>query len=212
MEEEFNLDEELKEVRERREQKERERKQELDEYLSRLRLVRTIKNGVVLGLTATVIVSGIICIRRKNQETQKPDPYTIEEVNTDTITLTRNYTVEFGDTLSAISNTTGIPQSRIINDNDIENGNMIYMNQRLQLNYKINPDDLEYYTETVLVDGRSLADLAFDYDTTQQTIINLNHNSIIDNGDGTYNIVSNTLVVPNFISVNEYNELKGSHK
>ena len=50
------------------------------------------------------------------------------------------------------------------------------------------------------------------YKTNQQTIVDLNSESIIRNDDGTYTIVSNTILVPKFITQSELKELKQEQK
>lgn len=194
-------------------QREHQKQKEIADKIAHYKVVRQIQEGVAIGLTTAVILAGIFSIRIKNEkESQKPDPYTISEVNTDTVTLTRYYTVEFGDTLSAISNNTGIPQSKIEDDNGIENGNMIYLNQRLKLNYCISPEDLDYYTQSVNVNGRTIFDIASEYNTSIQTLEDLNGEAIVNNGNGTYTIISTSILVPNFITQTEYKELKANQK
>ena len=194
-------------------QREHEKQKEVADKLARYKVVRQIQEGVAIGLTTAVILAGIVSIRIKNEnDSKKSDSYTISEVNTDTVTLTKYYTVEFGDTLSAISSNTGIPQSKIEEDNSIDNGNMIYLNQVLKLNYCISPEDLDYYTQSVNVNGRNIFEIAAAYDTNIQTIEELNGEAIVNNGDGTYTILSTSVLVPNFITQAEYKELKANQK
>lgn len=200
--EEFNLDEELKEVREKREKEEEQKREELYDYLNKLKVKRIAQNGVAIGLAIVLIGGGILAIRHKGKQDTPVDPYSITEVD-NTVTLTRYYTVEFGDTLSGISNETGIPMSRIQNDNDISNPNMINMNQRLVLNYQIEEEDLDKYTQVVFVNGQNISDIANIYNTNISTLTTLNPNSIITT-NGAMSIVSDTLVVPNFNAINEY--------
>lgn len=208
---EFNLDEELKDVRERREKQEAQKREELYDYLSKLKIKRMKQTGIAVGLAAIITVGGIIAFNNKKNPTPTTD-YAITSEMDDSFTLTRNYTVKFGDTISGIASETGISQSRIVNDNNLTNANMIDINQRLILNYKINPEDLEYYTQTIIVSGESLATIANLYETNTQTLLSLNEGAIVQNDDGTYTIVSNTLTVPNFITARELRDLKGSQK
>ena len=105
--EEFNLDEELKDVREKSEKEEEQRREELYEYLNKLKVKRIAQNGVAIGLAIVLIGGGILAIRHKGKQDTPVDPYSITEVD-NTVTLTRYYTVEFGDTLSGISAETWI--------------------------------------------------------------------------------------------------------
>lgn len=202
--EEFNLDEELKDVREKREKEEEQRREELYDYLNKLKVKRIAQNGVAIGLAIVLIGGGILAIRHKGKQDTPVDPYSITEVD-NTVTLTRYYTVEFGDTLSGISAETGIPMSRIQNDNDISNPNMIDMNQRLVLNYQVEEEDIDKYTQVIFVNGQNISDIANIYNTNISTLTTLNPNSIITT-NGAITITSDTLVVPNFSATNEYSE------
>ena len=202
--EEFNLDEELKDVREKREKEEEQRREELYEYLNKLKVKRIAQNGVAIGLAIVLIGGSILAIRHKGKQDTPVDPYSITEVD-NTVTLTRYYTVEFGDTLSGISAETGIPMSRIQNDNDISNPNMIDMNQRLVLNYQVEEEDIDKYTQVIFVNGQNISDIANIYNTNISTLTTLNPNSIITT-NGTMTVVSDTLVVPNFSATNEYSD------
>ncbi len=207
---EFNLEEELKEVREKREQEEEQRRKELYDYLEKLKLKRMAQQGIAIGLAGALLTCGIVALRNKKDNPPTTNQTIISEVD-DSITLTRKYDVQLNDTVSGLASETGIPQSRIVSDNDLSNPNMIDMNQRLILTYKIDPEDLQYYTQTVLVNGETIASIATEYETTIETLVDLNGESIEYN-NGEYTILSNTLTVPNFITAREYRDLKGSQK
>ena len=115
--------------------------------------------------------------------------------------LTRKYTIQFGDTLTSLSHQSGIPISTIKDDNNIENANNIYMNQNIVLNYRIEPEDLDYYTQTVEMDGKSISQIASEYNTTINTLIEMN-------GEDIQNYNNGTIKVPNFISPEKLEELK----
>jgi LysM repeat protein len=201
--EEFNLEEELREVREKREAQERQRSEELYNYLQQLRVKRIIKNGIAVGLAGVLLTCGYLALSHKKKPTTPTNVPTITELD-DNITLTRNYTVEFGDTLSGIATTTGIDMDDIQSDNNILNPNMIDMGQRLVLNYSVDPEDLDLYTQTILVNGQDIGEIVYDYETNIQTLIELNPGVIVSNNDGTYTITSSTITVPNFITASEY--------
>ena len=186
------------------ERKEREKSADVYEYLEHLRIKRIVKNGIAIGLAIVLIGGGILAIRHKGKQDTPVDPYSITEVD-NTITLTRYYTVEFGDTLSGISAETGIPMSRIQNDNDISDPNMIDMNQRLVLNYQVEEEDIDKYTQVIFVNGQNISDIANIYNTNISTLTTLNPNSIITT-NGAITITSDTLVVPNFSATNEYSD------
>ena len=209
--EEFNLDDELKEVREKREKEEAQRKEELYDYLGKLKLKRRIKEGIAIGLAGAIMVAGVIALRHKEKTNTPVDPYSITEEE-NTITLTRYYTVTFGDTLSGIADETGIPMSKIQDDNEISNPNMIDMNQRLVLNYKIEEENLENCTQVVFVNGQTVSEIASEYETNIQTLTTLNPNSIINMGEGAMSITTDTLVVPDFNAIQEYNNGRSNQR
>lgn len=193
--------------------REHQRQIELDERLEHYRLVKRaqIAGATIVAIGLMTIPFFIIESRKHGWGIPKPDPTTITETNT-TIKMTTYYYVQPNDTLSGISSRTGIPMDDIAYDNDIKNVNVILPNERLTLNYMIEEEDLKYYTETIDVNGQSLIEIAGMYKTNQQTIVDLNSESIIRNDDGTYTIVSNTILVPKFITQSELKELKQEQK
>ncbi|MBQ9019261.1 MAG: LysM peptidoglycan-binding domain-containing protein [Bacilli bacterium] len=165
----------------------------------------TIRNRV---LAVAIVISLILASANeidKKRALAKEEQATIEEQLDNSINLTRYYTVQIGDTLSEISSETGININRIKNDNHITNPNMIYMNQKLQLNYSIDPENLEYYTKSVDVDGQSIYSIANVYQTDVNTLININGDAIDVKEDGTYQIISDKILVPEFITQQELN-------
>ena len=130
----------------------------------------------------------------------------------DNIILTEKYTIVYGDTLTSISRRTGIPIKDIQMDNDISNPNMINIGQRLELNHIVSKEDIGYYIESVPVEGRYISQIAGEYNTTIKTLCDINRDSIIDNKNGTYTIISDTILVPNFITPKELEEAKGRGK
>lgn len=201
--EEFDLDKELMDVRVRRIQEERKRRQDLEEKLESYKIKRIKQTGLAIGLAGAIAVTGIGFSIGRSHMGIKPTTTVITE-NDETVTLARNYTVQFGDTLTAISRQTGIPISQIQQDNDIPNPNDIKMNEKLLLNYSVNIDDLDYYTQTINMDGKSLAALAAEYNTTVNTIIEINGGKIDE--------LSNTILVPNFITPQELQESKSERQ
>ena len=165
----------------------------------------TIRNRV---LAVAIVISLILASANeidKKRALAKEEQATIEEQLDNSINLTRYYTVQIGDTLSEISSETGININRIKNDNHITNPNMIYMNQKLQLNYSIDPENLEYYTKSVDVDGQSIYSIANVYQTDVNTLININGDASDVKEDGTYQIISDKILVPEFITQQELN-------
>lgn len=171
----------------------------------------TIRNrGLALLLAASMVLVGAHSCNNKKSENITPTS-SIEEVD-DSIVLTRYYTVQFNDTLSGISDETGININRIKRDNDITNANMIYINQTLELNYSIDPENLEYYTQSIEVAGLNIYSIAGLYNTNVDTLLNINKDAIEVSEDGTYQIISDNILVPNFITARELTELTNNNQ
>lgn len=170
---------------------------------------------IAIGLTATVVGSSIIgvAINKTKEGRETQDELTaMVSAEDGNIILTRNYEVIFGDTLSSLSNRTGISVKDIQIDNGISNANRINVGQRLELNYSIAPEDLKYYTETESVNGRYISEIAGEYDTTIKTLCDINKEAIINNGDGTYTIISDTILVPKFITPNDLRDAQAKER
>lgn len=209
---EFNLEEELKEVKEKREQQEIEFDKRTQEALKRYKVIRIAQKAGAMIAAIGIITAHFIIREGRKHDWGLPEPQpTVTEVD-DSIYMSTYYTIKSGDTLSGISNRTGISVQDIASYNGIDDPHSIYPNQRIELLYKIDPEDLEYYTETINVEGRDIEEISNMYNTTPTTIFRLNENSIEINHDGTYTILSNTIVVPNFITQSELEELKGKSK
>ena len=172
-----------------------------------LKLVRKSKEGMAIGLTFAIIGAtafGISAIEKKRNEIPTPIQPKISYIQEDQdFLMVRYYTVQFNDTLIGISKKTGIDVDTIAYDNGIDNPNLVDLGKNLRLNYRVNPEDLEYYTDKTDVNGRNVPELAGDYYTTIDTICRLNPESIINHGNGNYEIVSNTVTIPKFITPQE---------
>ena len=177
---------------------------------SNINALRYIATGLTVAFLGASFIGLSINAAKKNTKESEINTMINEDENT--ITLTRNYTVSWGDTITAISNRTGISQRDITSDNDIENANRIGEGQHLVLNYSIDSDNLKYYTETVSVEGKYISEIASEYDTTIKTIYDLNKDAIIDNGNGTYTIISDTVLVPKWITPTELKEAQAKGK
>lgn len=163
------------------------------------RLAAMILTGIIFasnlpGKSATPVVADTNEVAGIVVET------TAEEYSS-SITLMRNYTVKTGDSLSSLSD---MSLTRI---DDIKGVNgfttdMLYLGDVIKLPYEVSKDDLQYYTKVVNTNGMSLADLANVYETDEDTLYRLNKEAI-GTVDGAYVIMSETILVPNFISSNE---------
>ena len=177
-------------------------------------LIKRVKEGIAIGLTGAIMGGTAIGIKKVEDSRNKiPAPTRISYAQEDqTFTMVRYYTVQFEDTLIRIHQKTGIDVDTIAYDNGINNPNMIDLGKNLRLNYSIALEDLEYYTDTTDVNGRSVPEIAGDYYTTIDTICRLNPESIINHGDGTYTIISNTITIPKFITPHELELAKSGHQ
>ena len=187
--------------------------------LEKCKLNRQESNRKALGYIAVGLAAAVagtcvigITINVLNKDKKDDEVKTMMSETDEDITLTQNYEVVFLDNLTTISNRTGISVEDIQRDNNIANANKIYVGQRLELNYSVSPEDLKYYTESISVEGKYISQIAGEYNTTIKTLCDLNKESIINNGDGTYTIISDTILVPNFITPAELREAKGKGK
>lgn len=199
--EEFDLDKELTHVRALRIARDREHQKEIDERLRQCKLKKIKQRGIALGLAvATMAIAGWADYSRRHVNVDPIVPAPTEPDGK--IILTEVKYAELFDTLSGYSRQSGTSISEIQQDNDIKNPNEIYIGQRIFVNYKINPEDLEYYTEEIAYNGEDLSTIAAEYNTTNGTLITLN--------DGV--IGGPTIEVPNFISPAKLEELKSARQ
>lgn len=124
-----------------------------------------------------------------------------------TVTMNEYYEVVSGDTLSDISTRTGVRVHDIMEANGIINKELIRIGDKLVLPYEIDRDDLQFYTITVPAKGISCRELAKKYNTDEATIRMLNEEAIAYVGTE-YVILTDTAVVPNFISVEEFDMMR----
>ena len=214
-------EEERKAIYEKAKEREEESERHIQEALLEGKIKRIESNKkafgyIAVGLAAAVVGSTVFGIstlasKKYKDKSQKDLNNMLYEVD-DNITLTEKYTIVYGDTLTSISRRTGIPIKDIQMDNDISNPNMINIGQRLELNHIVSKEDIGYYIESVPVEGRYISQIAGEYNTTIKTLCDINRDSIIDNKNGTYTIISDTILVPNFISQNELKEAQAKGK
>lgn len=171
-------------------------------------------------LAAVVLAGTLFSVTGKTMSAPAPDvvdapAYTtvnptkpVEEENT---LLTRLYKVRFGDTLSGISAESNTTINTIKKVNGLDS-NTIYEGQILKVPYYIKNYELDYYIESVSIEGKTLVEIAEEYETDLETIYRLNSESIIKTGDRTYQILSDTINVPKFITREEFNTLKENAK
>ena len=202
-------------------QRDHQRKIEIDERLEHCHLVTRMQQGIAVGVASAIAITGLCFYLggKFGPKGPKPTETTITTtVEDDNIYLYRNYTVEFGDSLSYLSQISGISISTIREANGMgPKDTMIIDGQKLKLYYPVKPEDLKYYTAIVELDGRDIFDIAKEYETDVDTLCKLNKDSIVETYDSEkqvyrYSIKGNTLIVPNFITPRELEEVKGYSK
>lgn len=173
-----------------------------------------LKTATVLGMLTTVmIVLHMTNIKKQNDDINNVPVQDIQyEVNEDNLNyeLIRNYEIKKGDTLYDLARSIGTSVDRIKEINNLKD-DTIYYNDTIKLPYEVQKEDLKYYTISTNVEDSSIYNLAEQYNTTTETIYNLNRESIIIK-NGNYYVLSNSLKMPKFITENEKNSLKNSEK
>lgn len=132
------------------------------------------------------------------QPTASTEPY---------IVLTRYYTIRTGDTLSQISSESNTTINKIKSVNGLDSST-IYIGQTLKVPYYVKDYELQYYTESIPVEGKTLQQIADEKNTDINTLIKLNEEAIVKDENGTYKILSDNIIVPNFITPEELRTLK----
>lgn len=146
------------------------------------------------------------------EQTQETTDQTIEETmgivyEEPTVQLKEYYEVVAGDTLSEISERTGIRISEIMEANGIANENLIRIGKKMVLIHTVEREDLQFYTITVPAKGISCRELAKKYNTDEATIKMLNEEAIAYVGTE-YIVLTDTAVVPKFVSVAEIDMMR----
>lgn len=144
------------------------------------------------------------------QETEVEDTTVMEQelmFEEPTIKMTQYYEVEKGDTLSEISTNSGIKVYEIQDANNRIGTDKIYIGETLILNHTIDREDLHYYTITIPAKGMLCSELAKQYRTDEETIIRLNKEAVAYINSG-YTILTDTAVVPNFITIEQLDMMK----
>lgn len=176
--------------------------------------------GIILASNLPGWISGDTNTNNPTTETvsgkgteEETDPIIIDEPEEEEekITLTRIYTVQVGDSLSSLSDMSLSTMNTIRSINDIDSNNMIYIGQEIKLPYEIEKEDLQYYIEQVDTEGLSVSDLAEQYETDVDTLVQLNEEAIGTAG-GTKVFITNKVYVPKFITHEELDELKANDK
>lgn len=173
------------------------------------------------AITLGTIIGGTLASNNEKeaepQPTRPPITMPVEEEEPDEIVLNRIHVVEEGEVLQKFSKDSNTLVSYIKEINHIENSDLIHPGETIVIPYIIDKEDLDYYTQKVeRKDGMSVQQLAKEYGTDVETLVAINKKDILvmpqETGPekNSYIPLSDTLLVPNFISKQTYNSLKSS--
>lgn len=185
--------------------------------------INTIKNyaepkfilnkKVIVATTvgAVLIATNFLNIKDKVAESdtvKSSITYAQDEYQSLFVTLNRNYTVRAGDTLTGISENSGTSINTLKRLNGIkQDSSIIQLHQQLKVPYRIATDDLEYYTTTTTTSGKTLSEIASEYETDIETLVKLNEGAISLVGD-TYLAYTDEIIVPKYILKEELEVIK----
>jgi len=159
-----------------------------------------IMGNVVGGNTPeqpVVVENPSITAEQPSDTTSTMDDDTMVAYTTTTV-LSRNYEVRGGDTLSQLAYDSGTTVDTLKEINGLSSSN-IQIGSNLKVPYEINNEDLQYYTLSISTEGASIYDIAKEFETDADTIYRLNKESI-QMVEGAYVILSDRVLVPNFIT------------
>ena len=198
------------------------RKKEMAEALERAKLDRQRKEGMIIGgaaALAAIIGISVGATMIPKIKTDTPTIAEVTEMTEETKTLiSRYYVVKSGENLYSISEKIGVSIDDLKRENGMETKDTtIFPEQRLRISYYVNSSDLDSYTETIIVNGKTLKEIADEYTTSEETLYRLNPDSIVMSHNEnytsiTYTIKSDTIRVPNYIALREMDQSKGRQK
>lgn len=180
-----------------------------------------LRNRSLVAAVTLAIVMGNVMNNAADEPIKADGPSVITEQSSDydadvnddavvayttTTVLNRNYKVGWGDMLSQLACDSGTSVRTIKEINDLSS-DCINVGIILKIPYKISNEDLQYYTLSIPTEGRSIYDIANEFETDADTIYRLNKESI-QVVEGAYIILSDRVLVPNFITQKELQDKK----
>lgn len=135
----------------------------------------------------------------QSENTERPELM----IGTETL-LMRKHLVHVNDTFYSLAWNAGITVEELEKINNYSDNNLLY-GTIVNVPYKVAEKDLKHYIKMASVDNKSIKELADEYETDIETLLRLNSEAI-EKQNGTYNILSSTITVPNFITRKELNE------
>ena len=119
----------------------------------------------------------------------------------------RYHKVVAGDTLSGLAEQAGCSIETIQRENYIT-GSLIKIGETLVIPYEFTSEDYEYATTEVQVPtGKTLREIAQEYNTDVATIIRLNEDNVIQS-QGNYYVITDTVRVPHFATPSQIKEAR----
>ena len=153
-------------------------------------------------LAAVVLTTGLSSLI-ENAPVVDDNSTSISQSDNDSYKVYRTYTVKSGDALYDLAMAANITQGELMHYNGLDSS-IIHPGDHLYIPYIIDAENLIYATEVIEYEpGTDLNEICTQYHTTKQSLVNLNQEAW-QNGE----MISDTLLVPNFKSQQEINQEK----
>lgn len=174
-----------------------------------------IRNRKMIGTIVMFVIGWNVLGSQKQvpvEETQTPttktEQVTTMEINEEKLTyeLIRKYEIEAGDTLYDLEQETGVSVETIQEYNHLDTSRIV-AGETIKIPYKVEKEDLKYYSSSDSLGVDSIYDFADKHNTTVGTILELNEGKIYEI-DGNFVVMEDELKVPNFITKSEFKEQK----
>lgn len=126
------------------------------------------------------------------------------------VVLSRIHRIVEGDTLSkfSIESNTLIEEIKLAN---VMSGDKLIIGRYIDIPYIIDEKDLKYYTEEIpYEENTTLTQIADEHETTRETLKRLNPDTITKDINGADIVMGDSIIIPNFITKEEYDTLKAS--
>ncbi len=166
-------------------------------------VLRNRKFLLGLGLASVLAISNASC----REFITSPFNVQTESEDENFVTFIRKYRIQEGDTLLQIAYDSKVDVNEIYRFNGSFNPDLIKAGEILLIPYRISEENLRYFKKSVYVDDKNITEIALENETNVSTIYEFNKDAIMKNGDN-YTILSDTLLVPDFKSNQEIEDMK----